>query len=115
MKYIDRYEEALMKFDNFKKGILDEIVSIFDKLYRKPLELGNMVFYVCCDERGEKTPAYKYNNTNELNHFQPIYDKNCSYDFGWADFTDVCAICDKIKEKIGKELGLDWQDEEWIY
>ena len=103
MNYLESYKKQLEKLEVFKKGMLDEVVFFFDVLYKKPLKIGDVVFYTCCDSVGNKVPAYRYDTESE---FKPMYDRFETMAFGWSEFSDVCKLCDKIKEVMGKELNL---------
>lgn len=95
--YLKQYERIKKIEDDFKKSVLNSIVSIL----KHNLFIGNMVYYICKDENGDEVPAYCYERDyRNGDHFLPIYDKNNSGKYGWSDFNECCRIFDVIRNKV---------------
>lgn len=99
--YLEQYERVKKTEDEFKKSVLNSIVSILKCVETKHLFIGNMVYYTCKDENGEEVPAYCYaSDYRNGEPFLPIYDKNNSGVYGWSDFNECCRIFDVIRNKV---------------
>lgn len=95
-KYLERYHKELERFEAFKKQCLNEVVNLFQTIQLKPITIGNGTYYICVHNK-KVVPAYLDSVSGE---FRPIYDKDATYDFGWADFDQVVRLLDMIREKI---------------
>ena len=99
--YLEQYERIKKTEDEFKKSVLNDIVSILKSVGSTPLFIGNMVYYICEDENGEDVPAYCYaRDYSNSKSFLPIYDKNNSGEYGWSDFNACCRIFDVIRNRV---------------
>lgn len=99
--YLEQYERIKKTEDEFKKSVLNDIVSILKRVETKHLLIGNMVYYICKDENGEEVPAYCYERDyRNGEHFLPIYDQNNSGEYGWTDFNACCRIFDVIRNRV---------------
>ena len=99
--YLEQYERIKKTEDDFKKSVLNSIVSILKRVETKHLFIGNMVYYICEDENGDEVPAYCYERDYRNGcPFLPIYDKNNSGEYGWSDFNECCRIFDVIRNKV---------------
>jgi hypothetical protein len=95
--YLEQYVRIKKSEDDFKKSVLNSIVSIL----KHDLFIGNMVYYICEDENGDEVPAYCYERDyRNGGPFLPIYDKNNSGEYGWSDFNECCRIFDVIRNKV---------------
>lgn len=94
--YKEHYENAKKQLEQTREQMLSEIAKRIDK-YHKYINIGNMQYYVCDDPYTHKlTPAYRY--LNEHTEFDPMYDRNQTYDYGWADFESVARLLDLISD-----------------
>ena len=100
--YTEEYGNIQKRMDNFKNQCLVSVVNLFKTIQMKPIEIGNMVYYICKDESGKEVPAYCYKSDYKGNEgdFKPIYDRNETHEFGWICFNDVVRILDVIRERI---------------
>ena len=98
---MEQYERVKKTEDEFKRSVLNGIVSILKRVEATPLFIGNMAYYICEDENGEEVPAYCYaRDYKNGKPFLPIYDKNNNGEYGWADFNACCRIFDVIRNKV---------------
>lgn len=102
MSYKDDYKQNLQKMEDFKRACLGSVSSLFTTIHLKPIEIGNMVYYICKDEYGNSVPAYCYKSDYKGNEddFKPIYDRDNTGEFGWYDFDQVVRILDVIRDRI---------------
>jgi hypothetical protein len=100
-KNIDEYTKKLNELESFKNDKMNHIVTLFKTISLKPLRIGNYWFYYV-EHNGVEVPSYCHQNDykGESTKFLPIYDKNQTFDFGWADFKECCRIFDLIEDKI---------------
>lgn len=98
MSYINDYRKLVSDTERFKKQIMDDVVAVFKTKYRKPITIGNMVYYICKDRSGNDVPAYCYKCDwdGDRKKMLPIYDSEGTHEFGWYNFDDVAKILDVI-------------------
>ena len=103
--YTEEYLLKVKKLEDFKQECLGSVVTLFTTIQLKPIEIGNMVYYICKDENDMFVPAYCYlcDYTGSESDFKPIYDKYQTCDFGWTDFNEVAKILDVIRNKIMRD------------
>ena len=99
--YIDRYNKALGVFKQEIHAMMNEIVMMLKTISCEPLHIGNTYYYYV-NYNGEDVPAYcsdhDYENGNRT--FEPIYDENQTYEFGWIDMQDCCRIFEVIRKRL---------------
>lgn len=98
-KLLFQYQKKLNELEVLKEKILEDVVSTFKKTHTRPLTIGNMTYFYDRDSNGKYFPTYLDSVSGE---FKPIYDKEETYDFGWADFDQVVRILDVINERLKK-------------
>ena len=100
MKHLEEYNKHLASLEEFKRGCMDSIVSMFKTVQMGSLHVGNMVYFYV-KYNGRDVPAYCYESDYKKGKgFLPIYDEENNGEFGFSDFADCCRIFDVIEEKI---------------
>lgn len=99
--YKEEYQSFQLKIEDFKKDCLGSVVSLFTTIELKPIEIGNMVYYIT-KHKNRYVPAYCYKRDYHGNKedFLPIYDEENCGEYGWSDFNDVVRILDVIRDRI---------------
>lgn len=100
--YTEEYNRVQQRMEDFKNGCLNSVVNLFKTIQMKPIEIGNMVYFICSDVFGNDVPAYCYKSDYKGNEddFKPIYDRNETHEYGWICFNDVVRILDVIRDRI---------------
>ena len=100
--YTEEYNRVQQRMEDFKRECLGSVSTLFTTIQLKPIEIGNMVYYICKDELGNTVPAYCYKSDYKGNEgdFKPIYDRNETHEYGWICFNDVVRILDVIRDRI---------------
>lgn len=100
-KIITQYQEKLKELEDFKQRALEDTAFVLKWVCEKPLVIGNTTYSYAKDENGNLYPTYLDSVSRE---FEPIYDKEQTFEFGWTDFDQVARILDVIRQKLS-EIG----------
>lgn len=96
-KIITKYQEKLKELEDFKQQALEDTAFVLKFVCENPLVIGNTTYSYAKDENGNLYPTYLDSVSGE---FKPIYDKEQTFDFGWADFDQVARILDVINNRL---------------
>ena len=96
-KIITQYQKRLQELENFKQKVMEETAIIIEHVFDEPFVIGNMTYYYGIDQNGNYYVAYLDSVSGE---FKPIYDKEQTFDYGWADFEQVARILDVINNRL---------------
>ena len=96
-KIITQFQKKLQDLEDFKEMVLEDVALSFIRLNIKKLSIGNMIYSYNADCSKHFYPTYLDNVSGE---FKPIYDKEQTFDFGWADFGQVARIIDVINKRL---------------
>ena len=102
---LETYKETYQRIKSIEKqfieNMLNDIVTYFKTIVLKPVIMGNIVYFYC-EENNKDVPAYCYlTDYNEgRKEFKPIYDRNNTMEFGWANIECVISILDALKLKL---------------
>lgn len=101
MTYLEEYQKELKSNKAFKERVMADVVSAIKSIATYgPLHIGNMVYYYI-KHNGRDVPAYCYEAQYRNGcKFMPIYDEDCTCEFGWSAFVDCCRIFDVIKRQV---------------
>lgn len=96
-KIITQYQKKLQELENFKQKVMEETAIRIEQVFDKPFVIGNMTYYYGIDQNGNYYVAYLDSVSGE---FLSIYDKEQTFDYGWADFDQVARILDVINNRL---------------
>lgn len=97
-KIITQYQKKLQELEEFKANALAYTADMINlHCGDKPLVIGNTSYSCELSSGGLYIPTYLDSVSGE---FKPIYDKEQTFDYGWADFDQVARILDVINNRL---------------